>query len=296
MTNDLDALHDIRPRDERPTEELTLGARTRLMTLIEDATDRKRLGTDHGHIPRIRHRSGRLHHRRSVAGRGNRRGNDRIRASRSRRTPGGSSTRANRSSRGRLPRPAALATSCTRNRSGFRTGPKTRVRSGSRRLTVRVRIRWTCGDTTLDQRFGPGGLSYTNFAGWPTEPTAMLAKLHWQPGGLGPSPDGEAFAVAGDTLRETDAPPAVRAAILRAIAKIPGVTLLGTVRDQVGRSGLGVAMSLRGADRQVLILDPTNSALLAEQFENPTTGDVHSWTVYLDSQFVAVVPPGGTPQ
>jgi hypothetical protein len=124
----------------------------------------------------------------------------------------------------------------------------------------------------------------------------MLAKLHWQPGSLGPSPDGEAFAVAGDTLRETDAPPAVRAAILRAIAKIPGVTLLGTVRDQVGRSGLGVAMSPRGADRQVLILDPTNSALLAEQFENPTTGDVHSWTVYLDSQFVAVVPPGGTPQ
>jgi hypothetical protein len=294
VINDLDALHEIRPRDERPTEELTRAARTRLMALIEEATDRKRLGTDHGRIPRIRRRSGTF----IIAA-----------ASLAAAIVVGTIAFGPRGAGG--PQAAAALERIARVAVDYRAGGAGDVvytksvglqdgTKDAREIWIAPdgsgRIRETRGDTTLDQRFGPGGLSYTNFAGWPTEPTAMLAKLHGQPGGLGPSPDGEAFAVAGDTLRETDAPPAVRAAILRAIAEIPGVTLLGTVRDQVGRSGLGVAMAPPGADRQVLILDPTSSALLAEQFESPTTGDVHSWTVYLDSQFVAVVPPGGKPQ
>ena len=70
--------------------------------------------------------------------------------------------------------------------------------------------------------------------------------------------------------------------------------MLGTVRDQIGRAGVGVAIA-SGPERQVLIFDPGTSALLGEQSENRTTGSVDSWTVYLESSLVAAVPAGGTP-
>lgn len=111
-----------------------------------------------------------------------------------------------------------------------------------------------------------------------TDPRKLLVQMRRADGG--PRSAGEDFVHVGDFLRETDARPALRAALYRAAALIPGVRLLGTVRDHLGRSGLGVAYR-----DHALIFDSQTAALMAEQ----TAGDP-GWTVYLASRVVNRLP------
>lgn len=62
----------------------------------------------------------------------------------------------------------------------------------------------------------------------------------------------------------------MRAAIFRAITMIPGTRVLGTAHDHIGRAGIGVTL--------------------------PEPGAVADWQVYLESKFVAAIPPGGRPR
>jgi hypothetical protein len=111
-----------------------------------------------------------------------------------------------------------------------------------------------------------------------TDPAKLLVQMRSADGGpLSPAED---FVHVGDFLRETDARPALRAALYRAAELIPGVRLLGTVRDHLGRSGLGVAYQ-----NQELIFNSQTAVLMAEQ----TTGDP-SWTVYLAVRVVNGLP------
>jgi RNA polymerase sigma-70 factor (ECF subfamily) len=74
------------------------------------------------------------------------------------------------------------------------------------------------------------------------------------------------FTLVGDALRETNATPAQRAALYEVAARIPGVELIGHVRDPVGRPGIAVAHSGKTAGiRETLILDPETSVLLSEE-------------------------------
>ena len=59
-----------------------------------------------------------------------------------------------------------------------------------------------------------------------TDPGTLLVQMRRADGG--PRSAGEDFVHVGDFLRETDARPALRAALYRATALIPGVRLLGT--------------------------------------------------------------------
>jgi hypothetical protein len=111
-----------------------------------------------------------------------------------------------------------------------------------------------------------------------TDPRKLLVQMRRADGG--PRSAGEDFVHVGDFLRETDARPALRAALYRAAALIPGVRLLGTVRDHLGRDGLGVA-----SRNHELIFNPRTAALMAEQ----TIGDP-GWTVYLASRVVNRLP------
>jgi hypothetical protein len=111
-----------------------------------------------------------------------------------------------------------------------------------------------------------------------TDPRTLLVQMRRADGG--PRSAGEDFVHVGDFLRETDARPALRAALYRATALIPGVRLLGTVRDHLGRSGLGVAYR-----NHELIFNPRTAALMAEQ----TIGGP-GWTVYLASRVVNRLP------
>ncbi len=111
-----------------------------------------------------------------------------------------------------------------------------------------------------------------------TDPHALLLQMRRIDGG--PRSAGEDFVHVGDFLRETDARPALRAALYRAAALIPGVRLLGNVRDHLGRDGLGVAYR-----NHELIFDPRTAALMGEQ----TIGGP-DWTVYVASRVVNRLP------
>lgn len=93
-------------------------------------------------------------------------------------------------------------------------------------------------------------------------------------------------------LHDTDAPPEVRAALYRAAALIPGVQLLGTVRDHDGRPGLGVALTfaIRPGSTETstyeLIFDPKTGELSGEI----QTGALAGWTVYLRNKVVDSLP------
>ena len=79
----------------------------------------------------------------------------------------------------------------------------------------------------------------------------------------GPPGDAETFTLVGDLLRETYASPAVRAALYEVAADLPGVELVGNVRDASGRPGIAVAYDHDGA-RNELIFDPETAVMLGE--------------------------------
>jgi len=80
----------------------------------------------------------------------------------------------------------------------------------------------------------------------------------------------------------------VRAALYQAAALIPGVRLLGIVRDHLGRRGLGVAYDSHGI-RHELIFNPHTSALMGEQDIGSVPG-ANDWAVYLTSRVVDQLP------
>jgi hypothetical protein len=119
-----------------------------------------------------------------------------------------------------------------------------------------------------------------------TNPRMLLREMRRLEGGS--RTPAEDFRHVGDFLRETDAPPALRAALYRVAALIPGVQLLGIVRDHSGRRGLGVAFTSHGV-RNELIFNPRTAALLGEQSTGKAPGS-SSWAVYDGSRLVRGVP------
>ncbi|MGO9955181.1 MAG: CU044_5270 family protein [Solirubrobacteraceae bacterium] len=115
-----------------------------------------------------------------------------------------------------------------------------------------------------------------------TNPRTLLREMRRIDGG--PPGPAEDFVHVGDFLRETDASPALRAALYRAAALIPGVHPLGLVRDHIGRLGLGVAL-VADHVRNELIFDRRTAALLGEQSTGQAAGS-SSWAVYLTSRLV----------
>jgi len=150
------------------------------------------------------------------------------------------------------------------------------------------------GDRASDNTFGPGGLSYLNLSKLPTDPAQLKQLIENRTIESGPPGEAETFAIIGDLLRETYAPPALRSALYTIAAQLPGVRLLGAVHDQVGRPGTAVAYVSNGLSHE-LVFDPQTSALLAEQTTvvDPSqvkpslpAGTVLDWTAYLSSGVV----------
>jgi hypothetical protein len=115
-----------------------------------------------------------------------------------------------------------------------------------------------------------------------TNPRTLLQQMRRIDGG--PRTPAEDLVHVDDFLRETDASPRLRAALYRAAAIIPGVQLLGSVRDHFGRQGLGVALTAHRA-RTELIFNPHTAALMGEQSTGSTPGSSY-WAVYLSSRVV----------
>ena len=109
----------------------------------------------------------------------------------------------------------------------------------------------------------------------PTNPHALLALIYRVERGHGPGPDQEAFVTIGDLLRNTIAPPKVAAALYRAAALIPGVTLIPDATDAVGRHGVAVGRIGPGVDggiRDELIFSRTTLQLIGERTVIARTG------------------------
>ena len=98
------------------------------------------------------------------------------------------------------------------------------------------------------------------------DPDALWERLESDAEEGGSSRYDRMFTRVGDSLRETAATSAQRAALYEVAARIPGVELLGRVTDRSGRPGLAVArVDEANATRHTLIFDPETSQLLGEE-------------------------------
>ena len=135
-------------------------------------------------------------------------------------------------------------------------------------LTARDRDRWiAAGRPPLaSRRPTETKLGPLRPLGLPADPDALYARLKRDATGHGDGLYEEMFTLVGDSLRETNPTPAQRAALYGVAARIPGVELVGTVRDPIGRRGIAVAMR-HGEDgvRETLVVDPSTGELLSEE-------------------------------
>jgi hypothetical protein len=168
-------------------------------------------------------------------------------------------------------------------------GPPTFPTPADRARCARMHATPTAG--TSDSWFAPRclelGLASRLRPGTFENPSTLLAEMRRIDGG--PRTAAEDFVHVGDFLRESDASPALRAAIYRAAATIPGVRLLGTTADHLGRRGIGIAFPARGYLSE-LILDPRTSALLGEQTVSVASGRAGEWAAYRASRIVDRIP------
>jgi hypothetical protein len=169
------------------------------------------------------------------------------------------------------------------------SGPDTFTSAKDRSICASMRMTRTRGTETSNLWFaadcfqlGPA----RDMSALSTNPRTLLRQMRRIDGG--PRDPAEDFVHVGDFLRETDASPALRAALYRAAALIPGVKLLGGVRDHMGRSGLGVELE-HDHVRNELIFNRRTAALMAEQTAGDTPGS-NTWTVYLKSTVVNSTP------
>jgi hypothetical protein len=126
--------------------------------------------------------------------------------------------------------------------------------------------------------------SYRLLQTLPTDPGTLLAMIYRVERGHGPSPDQEAFVTIGDLLRSTIAPPKVTAALYRAAALIPGVTLVPHAADAIGRPGVTVAQTA-GSVREELIFSTTTLRLIGERTVVARTGVTTSATAIIARAF-----------
>jgi hypothetical protein len=96
-------------------------------------------------------------------------------------------------------------------------------------------------------------------------PQELFDRLRSRVGDRGQSPDGEVFVEIADALREAPQTPRLRATLYRALALVPGVQLLGNVRDRLGREAVGVAFTEHTGMRHELLFDPQTAEVLNER-------------------------------
>ncbi|WP_367139458.1 MULTISPECIES: CU044_5270 family protein [Streptomyces] len=122
--------------------------------------------------------------------------------------------------------------------------------------------------TTLRKNPSISDPTHQYVASLPTDPVALLKLIRGETRGQGqspgPDPDQRAFAAIGDLLAETWAPPQVSAALYKAAAKIPGVTVVPSAADATGREGVAVARTAHGRQTQ-WVFDRSTYAFLGER-------------------------------
>ena len=111
-------------------------------------------------------------------------------------------------------------------------------------------------------RGGVNDPTYRFLQSLPADPRTLLGFIYDQTKGEGQANgrDGEAFTTIGDLIRESIVPPKTAAALYRAAALIPGVTLVEHAANAVGQPG--IAVSYRN---QEWIFDPATYQFIGER-------------------------------
>jgi hypothetical protein len=99
-----------------------------------------------------------------------------------------------------------------------------------------------------------------------------------------PRPE-EAFTTIGDLLGEAIAPPRVSAALYRAAALIPGVTVVADATDAIGRHGIAVAFTYQGT-RTEWIFSKQTLLHLGERDVDVANGSMTGESAVLHRAFV----------
>ena len=110
----------------------------------------------------------------------------------------------------------------------------------------------------------PNVTTYRELEALPTDPDTLLKKIYADTGDgdSGDSVDrGQALELIGDMLATATLLPDVNAALYRAAAKIPGVTVVETTKDLAGRPGIGLTFKDRD-DHETWVFDKRSLAYL----------------------------------
>ena len=140
----------------------------------------------------------------------------------------------------------------------------------------------TCGKGTVNAP------TYRLLQSLPTDPRALLNLIYADTRGEGQAagPDGEAFTTIGDLIREAIVPPRTAAALYRAAALIPGVTLVGHVTNAVGRPGIAIAWT-NSQGRSEWIFDQATLQFIGERDYDNNAHEVTGDTAILQEAFVS---------
>jgi RNA polymerase sigma-70 factor (ECF subfamily) len=119
----------------------------------------------------------------------------------------------------------------------------------------------------------------------PKDPRALLDLIYERTKGAGKSPESEAFVTIADGLRTGVVPADLRAALYKAAALIPGVTVTDRQATIDGRNGVAIGIaSSDGVTRTDVIIDPASGSVIGEQdvllkdYPGSPAGTVTTWT------------------
>jgi len=160
-------------------------------------------------------------------------------------------------------------------------------------------------EPSLDSRYRPTMFPYSSPAGLPTNPRRLLVAIvrRFEHGKYALT----TTFYRAEALLVASASPALRAALYRMLAQLPGVQFLGHQRDQIGRAGIAVGQTDSAGIRSEILFNPATSKLLAESHIQATrprlprcvpvipVGTALDYSVYLQTGIVNSITatPGG---
>ncbi|MEU6198371.1 CU044_5270 family protein [Streptomyces sp. NPDC047061] len=148
-------------------------------------------------------------------------------------------------------------------------------RAGLRRVTVLVGPPFRARDPfssyskgTHDMKLSPDPnvTTFRELQALPTDPDALLEKIYAGTGGEGQTRQSAALEKIGDLLPDATLLPELDAALYRAAAKIPGVSVVADAKDYTGRSGIGLSFRERDG-RTVWVFDRKSLGFLGSADE-----------------------------
>lgn len=171
-------------------------------------------------------------------------------------------------------------------------------------LTAQQAAEFPNGDGTLR---APGGAFYGSPAvvtpnelrAMPRDPYRLLNQIYRVTIGAGNGPDSEAFVYIADTLRSGIVPADLRAALYRAAAMIPGVTVTERQATLDGHVGVAIGITNGPFLRQDIVIDPLTGLMIGERSvylkaaDGVPAGTVEESTSILTS-VVDSAPSGGS--